>query len=272
MENVFVYGFMQRAFLAGLLIAVACAILGVFLILRRDAMIGHGMAHVTFGGVALGLFLQVTPLLAALTVAVACALLMVKLKERAGVYEDTAIGILSSAGMALGVVLATLSGKFNVDLFGYLFGNILAIEPLEIGIAVVLALVVVLVLVCFYQELVYQTFDAEAARTAGIRVGRLDGIIATLTAVTVVIGMKVVGILLVAALLVIPSAAGLQLAKSFKQAMGISAVVSVGSVAGGLLMSFYWDLPASGTIVLLSCAAFALFWGARYLGLAGSSP
>lgn len=267
-----VYGFMQRALLAGLFIALACAILGVFLILRRDAMIGHGMAHVTFGGVALGLFLQVTPLFAALTVAMVCALLIVKLKERAGLYEDTAIGILSSAGMALGVVLATLSGKFNVDLFAYLFGNILAIAPLEVGIAVALALVVVLAMVCFYQEFLYQTFDAEAARTAGIRVGLLDGIIAVLTAVTVVIGMKVVGILLVAALLVIPSAAGLQLATSFKQAMVISSMVSVGSVAGGLLMSFYWDLPASGTIVLLSFAAFMLLGGVRLLRLTGSAP
>lgn len=271
MEDVLAYGFMQRALFAGLFIAVACAILGVFLILRRDAMIGHGMAHVTFGGVALGLLLQVTPLFAALTVAVVCALLIVKLKEKAGLYEDTAIGILSSAGMALGVVLATLSGKFNVDLFAYLFGNILAIEPMEVGIAVALALVVVLVMICLYQEFLYQTFDAEAARTAGIRVGLLDGIIAVLTAVTVVIGMKVVGILLVAALLVIPSAAGLQLARSFRQAMVLSSVVSMSSVAGGLFVSFYWDLPASGTIVLLSCAAFLILGGGRLLGLTGSA-
>jgi zinc transport system permease protein len=270
MENILAYGFMQRALLSGLFIALACAILGVFLILRRDAMIGHGMAHVTFGGVALGLFLQVTPLLAALVVAVGCALLIVKLKERAGLYEDTAIGILSSAGMALGVVLATLSGKFNVDLFAYLFGNILAISPLEVGIAVALAVTVVVVMVCFYQEFLYETFDAESARTAGIRVRLLDALIAVLTAVTVVIGMKVVGILLVAALLVIPSAAGLQLAKSFKQAMVISSAISLGSVTGGLLMSFYWDLPASGTIVLLSFATFMLSGGTRVLGLSRS--
>lgn len=265
MENILAYGFMQRALLAGIFIAVACAILGVFLLLRRDAMLGHGMAHVTFGGVALGLFLDVKPLFVALIVAVLCSLVILKLKEKAGIYEDTAIGIFSSAAMAMGIILATISGKFNVDLFSYLFGNILAIETVEVGIAVGLALAVSAIIMLFYQELLYQTFDTESARTSGIKGGLLDGILALLTSVTVVIGMKVVGILLVAALLVIPSAAGLQIANNFKQAMVISSSVSITSVVAGLLMAYYWDLPASGTIVILSFLIFLLFGGARII-------
>jgi zinc transport system permease protein len=265
MENILTYGFMQRALLAGLFIALACAILGVFLVLRRDAMIGHGLAHITFGGVALGLFLEIKPLLMALTVVVLCSLIILKLREKAGVYEDTAIGIFSSVGMAIGIILATLSGKLNVDLFSYLFGSILAIEKFEVGIAVTLALTVIIIVVIFYQEFLYQTFDTESARTSGIRVGLLDGILAVLTSVTIVIGMKVVGILLIAALIVIPSAAGLQLANSFKQAMVVSSVVSISSVVTGLFVAYYWDLPASGTIVLLSFLAFLAFGGIRLI-------
>lgn len=259
------YGFMQRAMLAGLFIALACAILGVFLILRRDAMIGHGLAHVTFGGVALGLFLKVMPLLVAVAVAVLCALGVVKLKRKAGLYGDTAIGIFSSIGMATGVVLASLAGSFNVDILSYLFGNILAIERAEVLLAFILAIVVLFVIVLFYHELLYITFDPESAKTSGIHVARLDSVVAILTAVTVVLGMKVVGLLLVAALLVIPSAAGLQVARSFGQAMWLSSTVAIVSVMIGLIVAFYWDLPASGAIVLLSSIIFVILFGIRIM-------
>ncbi len=265
MLEILSYPFMQRALLAGLFTAIACAVLGLFLVLRRDAMIGHGLSHVTFGGVALGLFLNVAPLLVALIVAILCSLAILKLKAKARLAEDTSIGIFSSAGMALGVVLASVSGNFNVDLFSYLFGNILAIETLEVIIAIILATAVIAVIVLFYQEFLYRTFDPESAQTSGIRVGMLDSLLAVLMSVTVVIGMKVVGILLVAALLVIPAAAGLQIAGNFRQAMMIASAVSIGAVLAGMFMAYYWDLPASGTIVLLAFLAFLALWGAQLL-------
>lgn len=265
MEDLLTYGFMQRALVAGIFISIACAILGVFLVLKRDAMLGHGLSHVTFGGIALGLFLGVKPLLVALVVAVLCSVIIQKLREKAGLYEDTAIGIFSSTGMAIGIILVTISGKFNVDLFSYLFGNILAIERFEVVIAVSLALTVILTISFFYQEFLYQTFDTESARTSGIRIGFLDGVLAVLTSITVVIGMKVVGILLVAALLVIPSAAGLQIAKTFRQAVIISSGVSICSVIAGLAMAYYWDLPAAGTTVVVSFFIFFVFGIIRFL-------
>ena len=143
MEAFFGYGFFQRALVAGLFVAIACAILGLFLILRRDAMIGHGLAHVTFGGVALGLFLNILPLAAALVIAVIASLAIMRLREKAGLHGDTAIGIFSSVGMALGIVLATLAGRFNADLLSYLFGDILAIDGLEVGLSTALAVVVI---------------------------------------------------------------------------------------------------------------------------------
>ncbi len=265
MEELFSYAFMQRAFLAGLGVSVACAVLGVFLVLRRDAMVGHGLAHVAFGGVALGLLLYIVPLLLALGVAVLSALGILKLKERAGVYGDTAIGIISSLGMALGIFLVSLAGSFNLDLFAYLFGNVLAINAAEVWIALLLAAAVLITVAFFYQELVFLTLDPEAAKASGIKVQRLDTVLAVLTAVTVVMGMKIVGILLISALLVVPSAAALQVSRSFKQAVLISAALSGLSAASGLAAAFYFDWPPSGTIVLISGVFFLLLfsWKSR---------
>jgi zinc transport system permease protein len=220
------YGFLQRALLAGIFVAIACAILGVFLILRRDSMIGHGLAHVTFAGIAIGLLLNVVPLAAATFVAVITALGIMKLKERAGLYGDTAIAIFSSVGFAVGILIVSLSQGFNIDLFGYLFGDILAIDAFEVSFSVGLALVVVIIV----------------------------------TAITVVLGMKIVGLLLVAALLVIPAAAGLQIASNFKQAIILSSIISLVSVIFGLVVAFTLDLPASGTIVCFSFFFFLIFF------------
>lgn len=257
------FGFLQRALLAGVFVAVACALLGVFLILRRDAMIGHGLAHIAFAGVAIGLFLKVMPLAAALVIAVITALGIMKLKEKAGLYGDTAIAIFSSAGFALGLLLVTLARSFNVDLFGYLFGEILAIDTTEVWLSIGLAVSVVTVVIVNYKKFMYMTFDRESAKASGIKVNRLDILVTTLTAVTVVLGMKIVGLLLVAALVVIPAAAGLQLASSFRQSIVLSSIVAVVSVVLGLFGAFYLDFPASGTIVLLSFLIFGLFFALR---------
>ena len=256
----FAYGFLQRALLAGIFIAVACALLGVFLILRRDSMIGHGLAHIAFAGVALGLFLKIIPLGVALAVAVVTALGIMKLKQKAGLYGDTAIAIFSSVGLAAGIILATLAQSFNVDLFGYLFGDILAIETLEVWLSVFLAVLVVFTMILHYPRFMYMTFDHEAAKASGIKVGRLDVLLTVLTAVTVVLGMKVVGILLVSALVVIPAAAGLQLASNFKQAILLSSLIAVISVLLGLVLAYFLDMPASGAIVVLSFLFFGLFF------------
>jgi zinc transport system permease protein len=254
------YGFLQRALLAGIFVAIACAVLGVFLILRRDSMIGHGLAHVAFAGIALGLLLDLMPLAVAAAVAVVAALGIMKLKERAGLYGDTAIAIFSSVGFAVGILIVSLSQGFNIDLFGYLFGEILAIDAYEVGFSIGLAMVVVLIVIVNYHRFMYMTFDPESAKVSGLRVRRLDVLLTVLTAVTVVLGMKIVGLLLVAALLVIPAAAGLQMASNFKQAIVLSALVSLVSVIFGLMIAFALDLPASGTIVCLSFVFFLVFF------------
>ena len=260
MEALFTYGFLQRAMLAGLFIALSCAMLGVFLLLRKDAMIGHGLSHIAFAGVALGLFLQIMPLAVAIVFSVIASLGIMKLKESAGLYGDTAIAILSSVGMAVGLILATMSRNFSVALLNYLFGEILAIGPAEVFLTMALAGVVVILVVVNYRSFMYLTFDRESAQVSGIRVRRLDALITVLTSITIVLGMKVVGILLVSALIVIPAAAGLQLAANFKAAIVLACSVALLSVAGGLLAAFFLDLPVSGMIVLTNFFLFGLFF------------
>lgn len=260
------FSFMQRAIAAGLLIAVSCSVLGVFLVLRRDAMLGHGLAHVTFGGVALGLLLNVSPIWTALVVAIFAAVFLLKLREAVGLHGDTAIGIVSSVGFALGIVIASVSGRFSVELFSYLFGNILAIGPGEVWTSAILAMAVVLTVVLNYHDLVAITFDRELAKASGIPVKRLDFILAVLSAVTVVLAMKVVGLLLVAALIVIPAATALQVAGNFRMAIIWSSAAGMFSVLGGLVASYYLDIPSSGSIVLLEAAIFGAVWAAaRFL-------
>ncbi len=226
-------------------------------------MIGHGLAHVTFAGVALGLFLNVMPLAMALFIAVAASLVIMKLKDKVGLHGDTAIAIFSSVGFALGVLFATLSQSFNVDLFSYLFGEILAIELSEVWFSVILAAIVMGLVILNYHKFMYMTFDRESAKASGIRVNRLDTLLTVLTAVTIVLGMKVVGILLVSALVVIPAAAGLQMASNFRQAIILSTIVSIVSVVFGLLFALVLDLPASGSIVILSFLIFGVFFGLK---------
>jgi zinc transport system permease protein len=254
------YGFVQRALVSGLLIAVACALLGVFLVLRKEAMVGHGFSHIAFFGVAAGLFLRVMPLAAALVLSVLAALAMRGLKEKAGIHGDTAIGILSSLGMALGIVLAGLSRGFGVELMGYLFGDILAISPAEVWLAAALSGAVILAVILNYPKLLLMTFDLQSARVAGINVKRLDALLVSLTATTVVLGMKITGLLLVAALLVIPAAAGLQVASSFRSAMASAAVAAVLSVLAGIFAAMELDIPASASVVLAGMAVFGLFY------------
>jgi zinc transport system permease protein len=261
MDAFLTYGFLQRALVAGIFIGQACAVLGVFLLLRKDAMIGHGLSHITFAGVALAFLLHAQPLPFALVFSAVASLGILKLREGAGLHGDTAIAIVSSVGMALGLILASLAGSFSVALLNTLFGEILAIEPVEVGSSIAAAGLALALILGNYRPLLFATFDRESARVSGIPVRRLDGLVTVLTAVTIVLGMKVVGILLVSALIVIPAAAGLQLASSFRAAVGTACAVSFLAVAGGLILAVALDLPASGTIVL---AAFLLF-GAAFL-------
>ncbi len=251
------YSFIQRAFLAGLFVAVACAALGMFLVLRKMSLIGDGLSHVSFGALALGLFAGVYPLAVAIPIVMLGSVLILRLSEKARLYGDAAIGIVSAIGIASGILFASLSGGFNVDLFSYLFGNILAIGAGEVWLSVGLSVVVLLSLVLLYWDLFSMTFDEEYAAVSGVHTKTINTLLALLTAITVVLSIKVVGVMLVSALLILPPVAALQAARRFSRAMALSVAFAVASVFSGILVSFFFDLPAGATIVMLLALCFA---------------
>ena len=252
------YGFVQRAVIAGSFIAVLCSILGMFLVLRRLSLIGDGLAHVTFGGVALGLLFKVYPIYASIPVVFLGGYGILKLMERARLYGDAAIGIISAAGIAVGVLIASIAGGFNVDLFSYLFGNILAVSKEEVALSAVMSLVVLVIIGLFYHELISVTFDEDLAKVSGIKTKAVNTLLVMLTAVTVVLAMRLVGVMLVSALLILPAVSAFQAARSFKSAIFLSSAFGVLSVLAGIFISFSWNLPAGATIVLLNIVILAV--------------
>jgi len=250
------HGFIQRALIAGSFIAILCSTLGVFLVLRRLSLIGDGLAHVTFGSVAVGLLMKTYPLYMAVPIVMLSALGILKLIEKARLYGDAAIGIVSSIGVAGGILIASAAGGFNVDLFSYLFGNILAISWMEVAISVALSVVLIIIMLLYYDELLSITFDEESAKASGIKTGHINKILVLLIALTVVLAMKVVGIMLISALLILPPVTALQMAKGFKTTIIISALSGILSVTSGIFASFILNLPAGATIVIINFVFF----------------
>jgi zinc transport system permease protein len=261
MFELFHYQFIQKAIIAGCFIAILCSTLGVFLVLRRLSLIGDGLAHVTFGSVAVGLLFKGQPMYTAIPLVMLSSLGILRLTERARIYGDTAIGIVSSLGIAVGIILVSISGGYNIDLFSYLFGSILSISNTEVITSIVLSIIVIIVVLLFYNDLVSITFDEECAKVSGIRVRRINETLVLLTALTVVLAMKVVGIMLVSALLILPSTTALQAARSFKATMIIAGFVAVFSVISGIWLSFIANLPTGGTIVVINFIIFMLVFG-----------
>jgi len=252
------YGFIQRALIAGSFIAILCSTLGVFLVLRRFSLIGDGLAHATFGSVALALLLRMSPVYVSIPLVMVCSLGILKLTEKANLHGDAAIGIVSSLGIATGILLSSMAGGFNIDLFSYLFGSILSISSTEVIISVVLSIGVILVITFFYNELLAITFDEDTAKASGINISLINTVFVLLVAVTVVLSMKVVGIMLISALLIFPAVTALQIASSFKAVMVVSSLSSVISVITGIIFSFFLDLPTGATIIMINCILFIL--------------
>ncbi len=252
------YGFVQRALLAGCFIALLCSCLGVFLVLRRFSLIGDGLAHATFGSVAIALLLRMSPVYVSIPIVMVCALGILRLTQKFRLYGDAAIGVVSSLGIAAGVIISSAAGGFNVDLFSYLFGSILSIGLSEVILSIGLSVLVLLALRYLYQDLLAITFDEEAAKASGVPVGRINALFVLLTAVTVVLSMKVVGIMLISALLILPAVTALQMSRSFRSTIALASVAAVASVIAGILISFYVDLPTGATIVLVNFAFFML--------------
>ena len=251
--------FMQRALIAGVLVAFSASFFSPFVVQRRMAFLGSGLAHAAFGGVALGILLGVAPLAVALPFTVASALAIVAVRQYSDLDIDTAIGILFSLAMALGIIFLALSPHYSRDAFSYLFGSILALDRTDLSLAVVVAAMTV-ALVPWWSQWAYASFDRDLARADRVRVERHDYLLTAALAVLVVASIKVVGIILVSAFLVLPGAAARLLVDRFSVFTVVSVVIGVGSVLAGLLLSYPLNLPSGPVVILVQCGVFAGAW------------
>ena len=249
-------GFMQRALVASVLIGGVCGLLGFFVVLRRFAFIGVGISHSAVGGVALGILLGLPPLPVAAVFAVAVALGIASVSRRAALGEDAVIGVFFSGSMALGIVLFSMNRGYQQDLFAYLFGNVLAISPGELGALALASAGIAAVVIALFKEHLFIAFDEEIARAYGHRVDLLDAALLVCLALTVIVGVRLVGVLLVEAMLVVPAATAALLAATFRRQVALAC--SLGALSGivGLLASYQLNLAAGGTMVLVAVAVF----------------
>ncbi len=252
--DIFEFGFMQRALIAGLVIATVCGLLGVFVVLRRTAPLGDALAHVSFGGVALGIALGLFPVEVAIVIAILGGVGIRFLQDR-HLYGELSLTVVQAAGLGGGAVLVSLRGGLNVDILSFLFGQILTVTWSDISLMVALVAATILVLAGLYKEFFLLTFDPEGARVSGLPVRALDTGFTILTAITVVLAMQVVGILLVSALLAVPAATALQLRVGLRGTLAASVFIGMLSVAGGLLLAVFLNAATGGMIVLVCISA-----------------
>lgn len=252
------YTFMQRALIAGVIVAIVCAVLGVFLVLKRLSLIGDGLSHVAFGGIALGFLLGINPIISALVLCILAGLVIHKLQFSAKVPGETSIGILIALGLGLGVVIISIAKGFTTDLFSYLFGSILTVTQFDVMLTAILGVAVLILITLFYKQLQFIAFDEEGALACGVPARALNIMLNVLAAITIVVSIRIVGIMLVSALIVVPVAAALQIARSFFQTVVYAISFALISVIAGLFLSYYLDLAAGGIIVLCAVALFCV--------------
>jgi len=259
------FGFIQRALIAGVAVAIVASVIGLFLVLRRNSLFGDALSHVAFGGIALGLFAHIYPLWTGLALSVMGALGITKIRQSTKIPADATVAILLSFGLAFGIVLVSLSGGFTLDLFSILFGSILLVSVEDTLAILAMAGAVLAIIILLYRQLMYVTFDEEQAKVSGLQISKLNYLFVVLASVSVIVSMRLVGILLVSSLIVIPNVTALLFGKGFKKTALISVVISVFSVLSGISVSYAANLTPAGTIVLVLIATFLAMLAARYL-------
>lgn len=250
------FAFIQRALITGTAVAITCSIIGLFLVLRRQSLFGDAMSHVAFGGIALGIFMDMYPIWTAFIVSVLAALGITKLKDSTKIPSDSAIAVLLSSGLALGVVLISLSNGFNLDLFSFLFGSILLVGFQDEITVLILDVAIISIIVFLYKKLMYITFNEEQAKVSGLDVTKMNYLFIVLASITVITSIRLVGVLLISSLIVIPNVTAMLFGKGFKKTAIISILIAVCSVEIGIMLSYIWNVAPGGTIVLASIAIF----------------
>ena len=246
------YTFMQKALVAGIAVGIICSFMGTFLVLRRYSLFGDGIAHVAFGGISVGLFLGVFPLWTAFIVSIFGGLGLQKLRQSTKISGDSAVAVVLVSGLAVGVILVSSSGGFSVDLFSFLFGSILLISNEDTIMILAISAGIIATLTLLQKQFLHLTFNEEQAKLGGLRTTLLNYAFVVLASITVVTSMRLVGILLISALIVVPNITAMMLGKGFKKTVFISMGIAVISVVSGILVSYSFNVAPSGTIVVIA--------------------
>ena len=253
--------FMQNALMAGLALALCAALLGVCLVLRRSSMIGDGLSHASFAAFALATVFGILPLPFALATVTLLSFIVLRMSRNKN--GDAAIAVLSASSLAVGTFAVSVAKGTNIDINSYLFGSILAVSRADAILAIVLTVIVAAIFVLCFHRIFALTFDEKFARTVGVKVGIYDAVFAAICSIVIVLGMRLLGALLISALIIFPALTAIRLVKNFRSTVIVAAVVSVITFVAGLVFSYFWGAPAGSTIVLIDLVVFALACLAR---------
>lgn len=256
--GMFSYSFMIRAMIVGGLVALIASILGVVLVLKRYSMIGDGLSHVGFGAMAVSLAFNEAPLVFAIPIVIVAAFLLLRVSENSKIKGDAAIGLISSSSLAIGMIINSLSNGTNIDLNSYMFGSILAIEKSEMILCIILGVIIIGVFIYFYNPIFAVTFDENFAKATGLKVEVYKTVLSVLTALTIVIGMRIMGTLLISSLIIFPALSAMRITKKFKSVMIISVIISLVCFFAGLVASYLIEIPTGASIVVSNLIMFII--------------
>jgi len=253
------YNFIVRALIVGSLVSLCSALLGVNLVLKRYSMIGDGLSHVGFGSLAVAMALGLAPLQVSIPVVVLAAFLLLRLSESSKIKGDAAIAIISTSALALGVLTISITTGMNTDVCNYMFGSILAMSTADVNLSVVLSVFVLVLFVFFYHRLFSVTFDESFSRATGIRAGWYNMLLALLTAITVVLGMRLMGAMLISSLIIFPALTAMRVCKRYRTVVIVSAVLSVVCFVVGMVASYVLATATGASIVAVNLLMFLIF-------------
>ena len=257
--EMFSYPFMVRAFTVGALVALCSALLGVSLVLKRYSMIGDGLSHVGFGALAIAASLNAAPLAVAIPVVIVAAVLLLRIRGNSRIKGDAAIALISTSSLAVGVMVISMTTGMNTDVYNYMFGSILAMSDEDVRLSVIMAVIVIVLFVFFYHKIFAITFDETFAQATGVKADLYNTLIAILTAVTIVLGMRMMGALLISSLIIFPALTSMRVCKTFKSVIINSALISVVCLVIGITISYVWGTPAGASVVMANIAAQLIY-------------
>lgn len=257
--EMFSYNFLIRAIIVGVLISLSASLLGVVLVLKKYSMIGDGLSHVGFGALAVSTALSLSPLKITIPVVVLVAFLLLRINESSKIKGDSIIALISASSMAIGILSISIKSGVNTDINNYLFGSILTLSHSDVVLSVMLTFIVIVLFILFYNKIFIVTFDENFAKAIGINTNLYNMLIAILTAITVVLGMRLMGALLISSLIIFPSLTSMQVFKNFKSVMISAVLISIICFIIGMTLSYHFSLPTGSTIVIVNLIVFLIF-------------